>query len=172
MVYLHVCSTGPEAPILPAYFAARGAAESTNPDATHLSAWAFNSEFYRVRRLINPAEERVKFITAPAGGNPNLHLQKGLYTIYQPESLHPKDKVDCVPLSLAIGPHGVAPIFLHFRLPVGQANKLLRLLFLEGTSGASVYAGFSGAAEATKDHLYWDNWERPGDIWQRVASRD
>ncbi|HZE72008.1 MAG TPA: FRG domain-containing protein [Pyrinomonadaceae bacterium] len=155
-----------------AYFAAKGAVQSTNSDATHLSVWAFNSQFYRVRRKLNSDQEKVKIITAPAAGNPNLHLQKGLFTIYQPESLHPGDPVDRKPLDRAIGPYGVVPLFFRFRLPLVQANKLLQLLFLEGVSGASVYAGYKGAAEATTEHMYWDNWDRPGDIWQHFASVD
>ena len=155
-----------------AYFAASGAVQSTNSKATHLSVWAFNCEAYKVSTILKLAPETVKIITAPSAGNPNLHLQKGLFTIYQPESLQPGGRVDRTPLERALQRNSVAPLFIRFRLPVSQANKLLRLLFLEGGITCSVYAGYQGAAQATMEQVHWDNWDRPGDIWQNVPSSE
>jgi len=158
-----------------AYFAARSAAQSQDKTVSHLSVWAFNIEAYTVRRETafpfgNKGKEQVKIITVPTAGNPNLHLQKGLFTLYQPKRLLAGDPVDRLPLDKVIKPFGFVSLFKHFRVPVGEANTLLRLLFLEGVSGASIYAGYKGAAEATIEQVYWDDWDRPGDIWKNFRS--
>jgi hypothetical protein len=158
-----------------AYFAARFAVESRDATLSHLSVWAFNIEAYTVRRETaypfgNRGNEYVKIITVPTAGNPNLHLQKGLFTLYQPKELLAGSPVDRSPLDNVIKPFGVVPLFKHFRVPVTEANALLRLLFLEGVSGATIYAGYKGAAEATTEQVYWDYWDRPGDIWKRFPS--
>jgi hypothetical protein len=155
-----------------AYFAARPAVESRDATVSHLSVWAFNIEAYKFRREAaypsgNKGNEYVKILTVPSAGNPNLHLQKGLFTLYQPKQLLAGGGVDRSPLNEVIKPFGVGPLFKHFRLPVTEAKKLLRLLFLEGVSGAAIYAGYKGAAEATVEQAHWDNWDRPGDIWKR-----
>jgi hypothetical protein len=164
-----------------AYFAAAGAVQFLSnkkspfpKPATHLSVWAFNIEVYNIRREVPPplgnkGSERVKIITVPSAGNPNLNSQKGLFTIYQPK-LRLGERVDRISLDQAIKPFGVVPVFIHFRLPISEAGKLLRLLFLEGVSGASVFAGYNGAAKAVLEQLHWDNWDRPGDIWQQFPA--
>jgi hypothetical protein len=165
-----------------AYFAAMGAInalrqrrEASELPPTHLSVWAFNIERYNFRKLAPPplgnrGQERIEIVTAPTAGNPNLHAQKGLFTLYKPDRVRPRDCVDRSSLDSAIRPFGIGPLFLRFRLPVYEASKLLRLLFLEGVSGATVYAGYKGAAEATMEQLHWDWWDRPGDVWQRFSS--
>jgi FRG domain len=158
-----------------AYFAARSAVASQDLTASHLSVWAFNMEAYNVRRETaypfgNRGNEYVKIITVPTASNPNLHFQRGLFTLYQPKQLLAGGRVDRAPLNELIKPFGVASLFKHFRLPVIEAGALLRLLFLEGISGASIFAGFRGAAEATTEQVYWDWWDRPGDIWKRFPA--
>jgi hypothetical protein len=161
-----------------AYFAAYSAAEEalrpsdparsrfTTP-ATHLSVWAFNVEVHNVMRVGRTDKERIEIITAPSAGNPNLHLQKGLFTLFHPITFRPDGSVDRTPLEKTIGPNVVVSRFIHFRLPIEEANRLLRLLFLEGISGATVFAGYLGAAKATKEEIYWDCWDRPGDFWKQ-----
>ncbi|MGH9872230.1 MAG: FRG domain-containing protein [Pyrinomonadaceae bacterium] len=158
-----------------AYFAARSAAESRDLTVSHLSVWAFNIEAYTVRRETaypfgNKGNEYIKIITVPTASNPNLHVQRGLFTLYQPKELLGGGRVDRAPLNEVIKPFGVVPLFKRFRLPISEAGALLRLLFLEGISGASIFAGFKGAAEATIEQVYWDWWDRPGDIWKRFPA--
>jgi len=155
------------------YFAAIGAAEaftkkSIDP-ATHLSVWALNTEALKLSRVTPPkVNQKVKVITVPSADNPNLNVQKGLFTIYQPP-LRWDSSVDRTPFDHVIERYGVKAILIHFTLPVEKASKLIRLLFLEGVRGAPIYAGYKGAATATMEQVYWDKWDRPGDIWHRFS---
>ena len=100
----------------------------------------------------------MKIITAPSAGIPNLHTQKGVFTLYQPPSLVTGGRVDRTPLDALIPTLvGAAPLFKRFTLRVDGANELLRLLFVDGISGATVYAGYLGAARATMDQMHWDS---------------
>jgi len=148
-----------------AYFAAAGAAKlelgppSKRPQA--LSVWGLNIETLGVTENSSPpfginAPSSIEVITATSASNPNLHSQKGVFTIYRPSVLIPREKVDRKPLNEILETFPIIPELIRFRLPAITATKLLRLLSIEGIHGGTVFAGYRGAAEATLETRHWD----------------
>ena len=45
-------------------------------------------------------------------------------------------------------------------LPIFQAPKLLRLLALENTNGASLFPAYDGVKKAMDERRYWDKEDR------------
>jgi FRG domain-containing protein len=136
---------------------------------SRMSVWAFNVEAFEIsRRLGQPfgaAElNKIQIVTAPAASNPNLHLQKGMFTLYIPSDLSPGAAVDRRPLDEVIEAAPANNRLIRFRLSTQEAGKLLRLLSLEGVNGATIYAGYRGAAKATTERTYWDWDVTPGNL--------
>jgi hypothetical protein len=49
---------------------------------------------------------------------------------------------------------------VQYRLPARHAGKLLRLLYAEGVSAASIYPGLRGVADSLKERLLWHRRKR------------
>lgn len=155
-----------------AYFGAMDAAKALStsegsPPAT-ISVWAFNVEAFKATALMappfgDPSLRSIEIVTAPGSSNPNLRSQRGIFTMYTPPEFLPRDIVDRTPLDQFVSTCSFSGL-IRFRLPALQSMKLLRLLSLEGVNGASIFAGYRGAAVATTERRYWD-WEySPGDF--------
>lgn len=150
-----------------AYFAAIGAAKilanQREELPMYLSVWAFNIDTFDVSATLAPPfgnPERlacIKIVTVPRASNPNLHAQKGIFTLHIPENFSPTAAVDRRPLDQIIHAVPTNNRLIRFRLPAEKAGELLRLLSFEGITGASIYAGYRGAAEATMERRYWDS---------------
>jgi hypothetical protein len=156
-----------------AYFAASGAArlvaENGAQSPAFLSVWAFNVEGFDVSRIAGfpfafPELRQIKIVTAPGASNPNLHAQKGIFTLHVPQNFLPGIAVDRRPLDQILEAVQVRNLLIRFRLPAYKAGELLRLLSVEGVNGASVFAGYLGAAAATMERRYWDWDTSPGDL--------
>jgi hypothetical protein len=142
---------------------------------TRLSVWAFNVEAFEISRRLaypfgSPQLNKIQVITAPAASNPNLHSQKGMFTLYIPDDLLPGAPVDRRPLDEVIEAVPAHNRLIRFTLSAQEAGKLLRLLSLEGVNGATIYAGYRGAAEATTERRYWDWDVTPGNLAHFFAS--
>jgi hypothetical protein len=147
-----------------AYFAAATAAEWATGlqacplGAQRLSVWAFHAlslEFQRKLAELQP-DVRVVVVTAPRSTNPNLHAQKGVFTLVVRKGITKTDIADRTPLNV-LGER-LRPRFrlLHFTLPIGEAPRLLRLLALEGVSASSLFPGYGGVLKALKEESLWD----------------
>jgi len=155
-------------PLVAAYFAAKKAAEKPRSDATRISVWALNFDWvihkaWPAGRSKNIA---VFVVTAPRASNPNLHAQGGIFTA---EKIMKKDwgnptsalSVD----KLVARRHTELPspqptVMHHFRLPIAEAKKLLRLLHREGVDAATLFPGYQGVADSIAERQHWDNRER------------
>jgi hypothetical protein len=147
-----------------AYFAAKEAAlwhwePSRLPDgATHLSVWAYSLLARDIDRTLSNVfvpDERIVIVTAPTAGNPNLHAQQGIFTLYRPTLIEPESAVDRRSLDELVEERKTSQLMLQFTLPIEQAPVLLRLLANEGASGATLFPGFGGVAAGMREERYW-----------------
>lgn len=153
-------------PYVAAYFAAKEAAlwlvgtEDYPKGIETLSVWAFNSFFLKIYQLI--IKRQLVIVTAPAYGNPNLHAQKGLFTLER-HSFPPNLKVCQCPLDKRVisivenNKHLLKlPIMIKFTIPISASREILRRLSYRFINAATLYPGFDGAAEALKEQRLWD----------------
>lgn len=125
-----------------AYFATRKAADhDAHGKATHLAVWALPTEAL-AEDTFGP-----RLYQAPAGTNPNLRAQAGLFTVHAESSLeeffaaHPR--------------RATLPPLRRMMLPLTEAGRLLRLLAEEGIDGASMFPGADGAVRAMRERALW-----------------
>lgn len=151
-----------------AYFAAKEAAmwlvgEKDFPDGVEtLSVWAFNTVFLDVYQKI--IKRQVITVTAPAYGNPNLHAQKGLFTLERLQSFSPEGTVCQDPLDKYVTEvflkhkigNELLPIMRELTIPISASREILRRLSYRFINAGTLYPGFDGAAEALKEQRLWD----------------
>jgi hypothetical protein len=159
-------------PYVAAYFAAKEAAmwivgEKDIPDGVDtLSVWALNTVFLDVYRRIMKKQVNTEVITvtAPAYGNPNLHAQKGLFTLERLQSFSPDGAVYQYPLDkrvidiVNINDKLLVqlPIMRELTIPISASREILRRLSNHFINATTLYPGFDGAAEALKEQRLWD----------------
>ena len=107
-------------------------------------------------------------MTAPAYGNPNLHAQKGLFTLVRSKFFPPKEEVRRYPFVEYIvdkvedlknkdKPQISLPVIMKFTIPIEKSREILRHLSKTFyINAATIYPGFDGAAEALKEQRLWD----------------
>ncbi len=157
-------------PYVAAYFAAKEAAmwvvgekKPPNQGVETLSVWSLNTFFLDVvytEKIKGP----VITVTAPAYGNPNLHAQKGLFTLERHQAFPPDEPVCQYPLDKLIAniveingkPLVRLPIMRELTIPISASRKILRHLSYHFINAATLYPGFDGAAEALKEQRLWD----------------
>lgn len=173
-------------PKVAAYFAASGVmSHSGSPrneqqfDAyQHLAGktmavWSFNKMFddsLRLREKHVPTCEPVPYetVTIPYSTNPNIQAQQGVFTIVREKSTSegtnrtPLDKTlheylkRCYPNVLRTNSHTI-PLFTKFQLPWTQYQMLLKQLANVGVNASTVFPGYYGVAEATREKICcWD----------------
>lgn len=156
-------------PYVAAYFAAKEAAmwvvgekKPPNQGVETLSVWSLNTFFLDVYQ--NKIKRQVITVTAPAYGNPNLHAQKGLFTLERHQAFPPDEPVCQYPLDKRIAniveingkPPVRLPIMRELTIPISASRKILRRLSYRFINAATIYPGFDGAAEALKERRLWD----------------
>lgn len=150
-----------------AYFAASDAANPETKDlGTRLAVWAL--------RVLHPndgydSESKTLMVYhAPAGTNPNLRAQSGVFTLLREARSQASggiaEQVGAMPLEdYVIQATRPAPGVLFgvlalrvLTLPTAEAPKLLRLLSYEGIDGASMFPGADGVVRAMRECALWD----------------
>lgn len=138
--------------LVAAYFAAEEASRKQKDcdkdfNATHLSVWAFNKvKWISNRGFREKHPPSLEFVIPPAAGNPNLHAQKGLFTLFRSDRVADIDRRPINEILLESQPNGDE--FFHFTLPVNKASDLMRSLSYREITAATVYPGYGGAAKA------------------------
>lgn len=163
-------------PFVAAYFAAVGAAkrasEDTKPEdrlnpKDRLVVWGYSLK--AVNELRKSAQTGVRppfdMVLAPAASNPNLHAQKGVFTLQEHnDSASDATQVDYrtfddVMLSWVTSLSGNIStdhkVFYRFSLPVAEAGKLLWLLAKHFVTAGKVTPGYGGVVETLKESLLW-----------------
>jgi hypothetical protein len=148
-----------------AYFAAVAAAEwekgvSTRPPGVKaLSVWAFHAFSLSLQERLSALAKqnfRVSLVTAPRSTNPNLHAQKGAFTLIVRRGASADDLVDRTPLDVLADELKPPLVLFQFTLPISEAPSLLRLLALEGISAATIFPGYGGVVKALREEALWD----------------
>jgi hypothetical protein len=152
-----------------AYFAAFKASvwnwdPATRPaGATHLCLWAYSLIARNIDRALSDVfapDERIIVVSAPSAGNPNLHAQEGVFTLYRPTVVDADAPVDRRSLDAVVAERNSSQLMLRFTVPIEEAPVLLRLLAKEGASGARLFPGFGGVVSSMNEERYW---RRPED---------
>jgi hypothetical protein len=160
-------------PYVAAYFAAEGVMRELDQaggrrfERKRLGVWAFAVHAVRGRVFSPRGREatskepvaadhiKLELVQAPAFGNPNLHAQKGFFTLERahiPVRGKPVPQSPSVPLNERL--RSVASMKL-LTLPHSEAPRLLRFLGHAGVSAASIFPGFDGVVRAVHERRYW-----------------
>ena len=145
-------------PLVAAYFASEEAAREKS--STHLSVWAMRRNVLDARRMFQQEgnQPTVEFVSAPAGSIPNLHAQRGAFTLVRTDWKH-GGEVDRRALDEVLEQHphivDTRPLLLRVRLPTTHAGALLRLLAKHGVSAARAFPGFRGVWQAIQETESW-----------------
>lgn len=130
-----------------AHFAALDSARAA-PPTEWLSVWCF----LRDERDLSSAP---KFYEPPASTNPNLRAQSGLFTWFPSEQdVSLEEHIVWLNAQSHIKPKYAA--LRRLMLPATEAPRLLRLLALEGITGASMFPGPDGVVRAMRERTLWD----------------
>jgi len=136
-----------------AYFAASSALDPTTTDkGSHLAVWALRAqtgELIGYGRNDDQTMGIVRVYQAPAGTNPNMRAQAGLFTF-----VFGYDDPGVETIVARRADDG--PELRRLTLPHAEAPKLLRLLASEGITGASMFPGADGVVRSMREESLWD----------------
>lgn len=118
--------------------------------------------------LSGPSRPVVELVRVPRAGNPNLHAQAGLFVRYWPYGAAVDEKALFEPQPLDAVLESAfdkiassdaklhAPVMKRLNIPIRWAPAMLRMLAESGTSAATFFPGYLGAAEAVAEREFWD----------------
>jgi hypothetical protein len=142
-----------------AYFAAKGALQDylleNGGGRERLAVWSVDALVLKLNGYFKHKKQRIETVSVAGASNPNLHAQRGLFTVIRTELSHYDEDFDRLPLNAQysrmvehrgerLGPEK-APFTL-VTLPQKLAPQLARNLSKLGVTGSTVFPGFQGAA--------------------------
>jgi FRG domain len=147
------------ADVLKEVFDTKGQLKTTADTNEPLAVWAFHHPWAQVHANcpdappgtadLDTSEFRV--VTVPSAANPNLHAQKGVFTLMRTrvsDYSMPFDRASLdEQLSQKLGLYP-DPIFVCTTLPRNKAPELAEALMCFGIDAGSIYPGFQGAANS------------------------
>jgi hypothetical protein len=148
-------------PLVAAYFAAQGAAAAARKVAPtgreKLAVWAVSRPF--IEQCASSWNPGPVIVTVPTTSNPNLHAQRGLFTLVRFEKhsklveLPPLDNLfrnmrNEARVTAARSPRWQLPLMFKLTLPCAEAPMLMHYLHLHGVDAAAVYPGLKSVTEA------------------------
>jgi FRG domain len=162
-------------PLVSGYFAASGAAKryEKGDDGNSLCCvWATTAnsyEYYGQMETISPHGKLMvdvfpaRLVQPPSAENPNLMLQRGVFTVVLNTDKLDNDVVtdrrelhdtliEFGETATNIMPLQKPPLFFALHLPIKESPKLLLRLHQLGYSANRIYHGYSGAADAVRQH--------------------
>jgi hypothetical protein len=162
-------------PFVAAYFAAKGACEmyianKVKPQPENLAVFGLNTFLLRSMQedILGQSIPEISIVHAPQASNPNLAAQAGFFVLDRLADGSPLEK-RIEALSKATKGIGIQETILYkLTLPISEAPKLLRILYYEGVSAATIFPGYSGVAEALWEAGLWDKtYHRMQRRWQK-----
>jgi hypothetical protein len=128
-----------------AYFAISDVLARTVVDsADRLAVWVLNIE----QKALFP---ELKVVKVPGSNNMNLAAQAGIFTLLEQQGIRGAPFEGETSLDLYLAGQPLPPPLLKVTLPVTEASAALKLCFLYGVTGATLFPDYSGAARATED---------------------
>lgn len=156
-----------------AHFAAADAAirlEKGERGDRRLAVWCLNWRYVWIRwPESKPDDIEVLLVMAPRATNPNLHAQRGLFTVHMVKSVKHNDPINREPLDRVIedrfGDVQIKlPVMRQITLPISESGALLRLLAAHNVHSASIFPGFDGVVKYLKEWRRWDVPPPSGDL--------
>ncbi len=145
-----------------AYFAAAGT------PGKRLCVWALDLSALPMVDREGRARGFLRHVSAPRAGNPNLHAQDGLFTMYTPIPFDWDAQRKATPVEQLVQSWGRirnSPILFKITLEGGQAEDLLRLLRRHGITAARLLPGYAGVVKSLKERGSWGTrWGSPEGI--------
>lgn len=144
-------------PFVACYFACKSAGAPSKSE--YAAVWAVDS--YAIER----SGGAVEIITAPAASNPNLHAQRGVFTvnpvILSEEAISSPVARLTVDMLLKHVSAIDSPLLYKVRIPKKEIQKVLSLLYRVGYKPSKLFPGYDGAAKAVRETCPFetDNWE-------------
>ncbi len=133
--------------------------------ATHLAVWAITDPyvklgvelFIRQKQPAGRAVGELKIVTAPEYGNPNLHAQLGMFTLYNEPNPDPNADVDLRPLDEIVRDEfQIRGVLEKLTLPINEAPRLLTLLARHNVNGAALFPGYDGVVKFVDEMIMWE----------------
>jgi hypothetical protein len=158
-------------PWVAAYFAAEGglghlnSSDSSIEDESYIAVWILNADLLdteqRRARPRKPMALPLTLVTAPAGTNPNLRAQQGIFTVWRPRftqgAAQPVDRrpLDELLTEAFVGQEPTLPLLYKFTLPLKHVSELWATIRHNGVNAARLFPDFSGAAKAVREDTEW-----------------
>jgi hypothetical protein len=147
------------ADVLKEAFDAKGQLKQTSDSDERLAVWVFHHPWAQLEANApevlpgysdrNANEFRV--VTVPTAANPNLHAQKGVFTLMRTKVSAYNGPLDRAPLDEQLNKRIRAldqPILVRVTLPRDKALALAEALMCLGVNAGAIYPGFQGAANS------------------------
>lgn len=144
------------------YIACFFACQPHNTSNAELAIWAVDS--YAIERSAGAVE----IVTAPAASNPNLHAQRGVFTV-NPISLNNENafgslQIQSVDELLNSVRSIESPLMYKILMPRSESTKLLSIINRIGYKPSTLFPGYEGAAKTVLGSpitckLVNDNWK-------------
>lgn len=151
-------------PLHAAYFAITDVFEDKFSPTGRLAVWAFNHGPTLMLAdgtgLPPTASETLstvlRVVTVPSASNPNLHAQRGVFTLMQAKVTPYDAAFDRMPLNEQVRDklgtsHPITKPFRCVTLPKRQASDLAVALAKFGITAGTIFPGFQGAAQAVRE---------------------
>ncbi len=148
-------------PLVAAYFAAQEAASVARKVARagrrKLAVWVVSRPF--IEQVVSRWDPGAVIVTVPTTSNPNLHAQRGLFTLvrFSKQSERSgrlpsldelfRDRKNKRSVQ-SLRPRWQLPLMFKFTLPFAEAPMLMHYLHLHGVDASAVYPGLKSVADA------------------------
>ena len=118
----------------------------TDESADRLAVWILDIERISLFR-------ELKVVTVPGGNNANLAAQSGRFTLLAQKGGRARPLEGEIALDLYFIAQPLPPPLKKVTLPITEAPAALKLCYLYGVTGATMFPDYGGATRATEDAL-------------------
>jgi hypothetical protein len=158
-------------PLAAAYFAAveaaRAVEEKRASETGSFSVFAVHPGNILRTIKLGPRDTTIRVVEVPPATNQNLRAQEGVFTVVDVLGAEPSRPADRTTLDELIRTLSIpesslhlfpdeAPLLRQMNLINSQAGRLLRMLWNEGVSGASLFPGPQGVVREMREMRFFD----------------
>lgn len=147
-------------PLVAAYFAASGTVKDVVEGKVaadqRLTVWALRRRIGKGEGLLK--KFGIELMAAPRSGNPNMHLQSGLFTLCVDDDTKLEEAPDLRTLDQVIkqttAPAISSPVLREITMPAKESPKLMRILRDHFVQATTIYAGYAGVKQSVFESKY------------------
>lgn len=147
-------------PLTASYFAALGPTlrystrdrviETT--ENQRFAVWALSSFFVEHEHL----SPTIRLVMVPTTTNPNLHAQRGLFTLVSSNGPELPPTISGVLSRIDQSRNFAHPVLYKVTAPISTAPRLLRKLYLHGTHRATLFPGHQSVADLLQERVIFE----------------